>query len=31
MLALKQKDIYRYSLGDLVVNLNFQLIGFYLA
>ena len=31
MLALKQKDIYRYSLGDLGVNLNFQLIGFYLA
>ncbi|MDD7984304.1 MFS transporter [Lentisphaera marina] len=31
MLALKQKDIFRYSLGDLGINLNFQLIGFYLA
>ena len=31
MKALKQSNIFAYSLGDLGMNLNFQLIGFYLA
>ena len=31
MKPLKQSNIFAYSLGDLGMNLNFQLIGFYLA
>jgi sugar (glycoside-pentoside-hexuronide) transporter len=28
---LKKQDIFNYSIGDLGINLNFQLIGFFLA
>ena len=31
MRPLKQKEIFGYSVGDLGINLNFQMIGFYLA
>lgn len=28
---LKQREIFGYSIGDLGINLNFQMMGFYLA
>ena len=28
---LKKRDIINYSIGDFGINLNFQLIGFFLA
>jgi sugar (glycoside-pentoside-hexuronide) transporter len=31
MQALKQRQLLGYSIGDLGINLNFQLVGFYLA
>ena len=31
MRALKQREIFGYSIGDLGINLNFQMMGFYLA
>ena len=31
MQPLTQKQILGYTVGDLGINLNFQLIGFYLA
>lgn len=31
MKALTQKQIFGYSVGDLGINLNFQMMGFYLA
>ena len=31
MKPLKKTEIFNYSIGDLGINLNFQLIGFFLA
>lgn len=31
MMALTKRQIFGYTVGDLGINLNFQLIGFYLA
>ena len=31
MRPLKQREIFGYSVGDLGINLNFQMMGFYLA
>ncbi len=31
MRPLKQREIFGYSIGDLGINLNFQMMGFYLA
>jgi sugar (glycoside-pentoside-hexuronide) transporter len=31
MRPLKQREIFGYTVGDLGINLNFQMIGFYLA
>jgi glycoside/pentoside/hexuronide:cation symporter, GPH family len=31
MRPLKQREIFGYGVGDLGINLNFQMMGFYLA